>query len=149
MITTSTIHDTRYNSKKRPGKYPVKLRVYDGRTGKKRLYSLTYGNFKIYLTREEWRQLQLTRIRENKLRELKRHITERSIKTQNTQKYLLILTQFIPLIIASLLPPHRGKGKRRLTGLVSGRRWWMYSFLWRVGLPDSCLVWGRWSHRLF
>lgn len=71
MITASTIHDTRYNSKKRPGKYPVKLRVYDGRTGKKRLYSLTYGNFRIYTTKEEWRQLQLHRIRDNKLRELK------------------------------------------------------------------------------
>jgi integrase/recombinase XerD len=75
MITTSTIHDTRYKSKKRSGKYPVKLRVYDGRTGKKRLYALQYGNFRIYLTKESWRQLQLQRVKSEKLRELKKHLT--------------------------------------------------------------------------
>lgn len=74
-ITTSIILDTRYERKRNPGKYPVCLRVYDGRRKRKRLYQISYYNYRLYLTTEQYRITQLHRIRDNKLRELKNYLT--------------------------------------------------------------------------
>lgn len=87
-ISTTIILDTRRQLKS--GKYPVKLRVCDGVREKCRYHQINYANIKLTLTKEEWRQTQLERVKDPKIRELKKFFVEQEARaTEIVQSFKL------------------------------------------------------------